>query len=282
MKKTKIQRAYSASRASDSWAEPYLSMVKEFDEEGHETLEIKYFDDGSVESKLVWEYDAQGKKTREQSYLEGEELAEDHRFEYGPDGKLQAIEIHYGDGSSSRKTYERQPGRTTVLTHDDEGELEEKEVVWHEADGLVLKRERYSFAGTLEHREENSFDAARRLVRRLESGAGGAFESDLRFAYDDRGRLLQRVRYTQRGTVIDKVSFAYDDKDRVVENRVGSTYWLKFTYDDENHTETQERYRGNALEEHNLVRYSPEGLMLEEQTLERQTRFEYEFYDQTA
>jgi hypothetical protein len=76
------------------------------------------------------------------------------------------------------------------------------------------------------------------------------------------------------------LSFIYNENNKLIEQHVGNSYIIKYQYDDDLKTKTEQRYNSNGIIEYETVtKYFDDNLIAEEKNLRTTTRYFYEFWD---
>ncbi|MEA3444398.1 MAG: hypothetical protein U9R19_06680 [Bacteroidota bacterium] len=279
MKKINSVATTTYQKNGDELIEPYKSSYLEYNKNGNITCVAQYMPDGEVESKTISEYDENNRLIRQSEYFSEDEISEKAEYIRDEKGVLLEIKKNYADGSESTLSYRRSENTLTITTNDEDGELDEKEVVVFDANENIILKEIYDYNNKLQEKYENEFDEKGHLVKQTEFTSGGMFSLTSELKYDDEGRVLSQVSYNNKKELTHKLIFKYDDKGRVVEQHVSNAYVMKTEYDDENHSQFETRTNIQGMVDiEKFSQFDEHGNILEEQEGFIVTKYEYKYF----
>jgi len=252
----------------------------EYDINGNEVINTSYFNDESVETKILTKFNDKNLKIEEITYGQDDEFAEKSVFYWNENNKLAKQEIVYLDESKSVKTFERNSSDNSLVITlvDEEGELEEKEILKFNETGEIIEKVVFDETEKIIEKIENEY-SDNLLIRQIEFGDNDKLAYDRRFKYDENKNLVKRITLNEKEEVIHSVSYTYDDFKRVVEQLINNNFILRFTFDDENRVNTEERLLTTGMIQYQKIsKFNEENLLTEEEGTEGTKVFEYEYF----
>lgn len=279
MENTKKVKRLKATTSYNNSDVKYLSAIHEYDENGNQTLDASFSEDGETENKTISIYDNKNRRTEILIYFDNEQLSSHSIFEYNENDKIINEAIKYNDGSSSIKIYNYEKNKTTIIQTDDEGELEEKEVLILDEAERVIERIIYDDTNTQKERHQNTYSEDGTLINRIEYGQKNDFVAERQFKYDENKNLIMRKSVNQKGGIIDLIKYKYNEQNKLVEQEMKNHFIVKYIYDEEKREMIEERYHANGiLVQRTLSRFNADRFLVEEQHLEHTITYEYELY----
>lgn len=281
MKKVKTITGYTTLNGTNPDETRYKSSYTEYDKAGNETLLVTYFDNGEIENKTVQKFDANGHRIEEINYISEDEISDKKTFTRNEKGKLTEQTIAYADGSESIKkyTHEDDDKLVSIITKDDEGNLEEKEIVKLNEAGNIIERRVFDDEDQLVEKQVNEYNEHQHVIKRTETNEQGNI-IERTFTYNEKQNMIKRISTTGDKKLIDLIKLTYDDKDRVTEQEIANTYIMKYEYNDEENSVKEERYLPNGMMDYQSVAfYDEDDLLIEDQKPLSITKYEYEFFE---
>jgi len=255
----------------------------EFDMYENETFSVKYFEDGGIEHKVVAKFDEKGKKTEEINYFDENEISEHYYFTRNSAGLVENVKIKYADGSESIKYYKRENNnkQITITTVDDNGDLEEKEILIFDDNENVLERTLFDEDNKQTEKHINTYNDKNQLLHHKEFDADNKLSSEKEYEYNEAGSLLKRITYTPSGKIVDFIMMTYDAQNRPIEHKLGNRYTIKYSYNEAENIQIEERYKPNGVLEHRAeLKFDDENRLLEEIMPYGKKVYLYEFYNE--
>ncbi len=248
--KIKSIKKYSfqfGQRSFGNWAdvedEPVLSSVTQYDEQGHLFEEIKYNSDGEIEERHHYKYDNAGRVVEYKMEMPLDEVEESTRTTRNEKGFATCIQKFYGDDGGEKRDfiYNNLDEVESISHYDEEGVLEQKEVLSYDDKKRLVKREVYDENNSLnkvttflygdndQPVEQNEFDSKNNLL------------SKVAFTYDDHGNEIKVLQTNEKGEKTTVIITQYDDLHRPVHRKSSGFYTriTQYAYDE----------KGNLTEE---------------------------------
>ncbi len=258
----------------------YISAFLERDKQGNIILSETYFAPNELESKIISKHDEDGNKIEEINYLSEDEISEHFFFHRDIKGKILKEELNYADGSKSIKLYLRNETEKTltITTQDEDDNIEEIEFLKFDSNKQVIEKILHNENNKMKEKTLYEYDDSQRIRKRTEYGANETLIVERNFFHDEKGNLIKQFGVKNK-KLLDSVVFQYDEKNRVVETQIANQYLIKYSYDDENHSQTEERFAPNGMLEFQQISFfNEDGLLVEEQIGELTKKYEYTFY----
>lgn len=255
-----------------------------FDLSGNEIENIFFFSNGTIESRTTSHFNEKNNKTEQISYSEENEFAEKSTFFWNENNKLEKEVIEFADDSKSIRIFERnsKDNSLTMNLIDEDDELEEREIIHFNSSGEITEKKIFDENEELVEKVENVY-VDNFLRNQKEFGKDDELISEKNFTYDEKGNMIKRITLNEKNQVINSVILSYDDLNRVVEQNINNSYYIIFTFDDENRTHTEERvYPNGVLQYRKVSKYDENNLITEEDGTEGKKKYVYEFYDEIA
>ncbi len=283
MKNFKTITAHTTTKTEEGNEICYKSSYMEYDTQGNLIRSEIYSSENEITEKNIAIYNDNVYLVEEWNYLEDDELNEHHIFERDSNGKIQREIIKFADNSESYKTYtyNEQGNVISITIIDDEDYLEEKEIMKYDDKGNVIEHiffdedEKQKEKFLIEYDNDNKKIAQKEFGKELKN-----YFIERKYSYDENGNPLKQIILNRKGNLIESLKFTYDEKNRLVEQQISKSYLRKFIYDDENHTKTEQRFRGNGVMEYEAIsHYNEQGLLQEEEIGTAKIKYEYEYYE---
>jgi len=256
-------------KSDDCIKQSYL----EFDALQNETLSISYGNDGEILEKIEKEFDDKGRKISEQFYLAETETEEKSELKYNSKGEIAEEWQYFMDGTILVKKYQRNDDTKTLTISyfiDDE-ETEEKEIIRYNDKGLIVERKTWDDFGTLtEHHQIEYADGL--PVLDVEP------QYRTEYTYNASNELIKQVKRSTKGALIEAFVYEYDDKARLIRQQIVNQYEMKYIYNDEENTRTEQRFNSSGMLEFEKITLYENGNKVEELIPTGTIKYEYEFY----
>ena len=188
----------------------------EYDQNGKETLEVKYNAKGRIEEKFENKYDDKGNLLEEITYLDGRDIAEHKTYERDNDGRIIKAFKHYLDESKDtiEYSYNDKGLLLEVKTIDSYGEVEAKEISEYEEGKLTL-REKYEYDELME-KDTYVYDDKGNVIENehwTEEGGVVKFVNE----YDEQKDLVKALIYNKDEKLVAKSLYTYNDQHKIIE-----------------------------------------------------------------
>ena len=139
---------------NDELVNPYKSSFIEYDIDNNVICSIEFAADGGVESKTISEYEKKHLK-KQYEYFSEDEIGEQSEYFRNEEGVVEKIIKNYADGSVSNILFEREGKQLSIITNDEDGELDEKEVLIFDDKKQLISKEIYDYNNKLQEKYEN-------------------------------------------------------------------------------------------------------------------------------
>lgn len=259
----------------------YVSSVLEYDENQNETLSVNYTLTGELDGKEESRYDAAGNKIENLHYFTEDEVSNHHFFEFNADNRLLKERISYADGSETIRSYARdtQNNAITITSVDDEGDLEEKEIVKLDAENRMLEQTIWDEDELIKEHHIIERDDDGRVVKMINLDEHGKTISQTLQEFNQAGNITKRISLNAKGALADSVLYSYDEQNRLIETKVGSRLLIKNEHNDEKGSETEIRVNASGMvEDRNTTYLNEHGRITKEEGLDANIEYEYEYY----
>ncbi len=261
----------------------FLSAITTYDEKGNMLVSVNYAAPDEIEDKTEFKYDSKGRKTQEINYLSEDEISDKKEITYDDQDKVTSEEISYADGSKSIKQYEyNQEGHLiSIVQVDEDDEPEEKEVIVTDDKGRPKEKQYYDYNDKLKERHFFEYDQQGRVIKRLDLGRKKKdFIAERHFTYDEQGNITKRLSLNKKGELIDIVKISYNEQGKMTENNINNKFLIRYTYDEENKTQLQERILPDGTVEYtSLSKFNEDGLLIQEEDPFKKVVYKYSFQD---
>jgi hypothetical protein len=281
MKKIKTISAYTYD-AQDASDEGFMSSFTELDEKGNVIMTASYISENELETKSEIRFDDAGNKTEELSYISEDEVGEHIFYKRNSAGNIIAEEIQYFDGSISYRTYihDNIENTLSIIMKDEEDAIEEKEFIRYDQNGNVIERITIDENEKIKEKHVNEFNEKNLIINRKETDNTGNLTAERKYTYDEDGNMTQRLTINRKGNLMELVTHKYDERGRMIENYAKNLYLIKYIYNTEEKTITEERYLPNGMIESTSVsKFDEDNLLIEEDNMVRKIVYKYEFFE---
>lgn len=282
----------SAGNSKDQ--EHWLYSQSEFDKNGNLTEQTVYSQSGSMMERTVNEYNEKGFLIREKYFVDEGSASEEKSYERNENGLIVKEFMHYADGSfdTTVYNYDSQSRITTMITTNDEGEIEK--VVIHEyRDDFLVSIRVLDGEETLLKLDEYKYDEKGNSVEHKRVDSENNEESFTVTIYNNHGRKQEETVFDEDGDILSQTFYEEDEKGRlntIREEGVEKNLLITFSYDEHGNATRQEETDGEGkqlvlvqreFDEHNNMTRSEvyvdgQGLTLPQHY---EILFEYSFYD---
>lgn len=279
MNKTKSISCFQVSGPDIPVEEGFLSSYVLMDADGRHLEERSYSDNGELETKTFAKYNEQGHLVEEINYMSEDEISEKLSYERNSDNKIGKITIEYADGSKSFKKFSYGQNSLEISTTDDEGESEGKEIRGFDSNGNLIEKVIFDDFNNLEEKEIITYYEGNLVKSKTIYDKNDQIEMIVNYNYDEKLNLVSYIKTNAKNQIIDKVLFSYDEYNQLVEQQIGSHYIVRFKYDNETNTQTEERYdMTGALKFVVTTRFDSDKRVLVEETPLYTKKYIYDLY----
>lgn len=256
----------------------YTNSYSEYDENGNETLSIDYDESGSVVSKTVTKYDDKNRRIEIQIFSDEDELNETHSFEYAPDGRISQETIEYQGGYKSVKSYSHSTNGLTIITVDEDGNEEEKEVLVSDDNGNVTEHTITDYNGEQSLHQVSEYADGKLIISKNLDKDGNEINHRI-FKYQDDGKLSFIGILNPGKELLDSYSYQYDEKGREIMQTIGTRGKISTEYDDEKHTTTVVTSTGTGqIVNQTVTSFNEDGMTIREEDFGTVRDYEYTLY----
>jgi hypothetical protein len=219
-------------------------------------------------------------------------------YTYDEQGRDLETRIDY-EGYSEIQKFAHKDGFTEIIMEDEEGELENRQLIWYDREKRIVKTEVFNERNELEQKQERTYtDSGKELSVKTFEGESDQW-TEQSYSYDDHGNQIGS-RY-KNDTGLDEKVFdrTFDSQDRVVKLVQDGQQQVEFEYEGENymsqsifniaqikqlaaHTEfyTENKQPVKTVSTHNIRSYAVDSnAVLKSGVASYEYHFENEYYD---
>lgn len=277
MKKIKTITTKAESKIDNS---VFISSFTEYDETGNTLCQITYRAENLVENKTTFKYDENGKIIEEVEYLDEDEIAESTTYKRNSDGKIALASIVYSDGAISNRDYNYNGNSLVVNIKDEDNESEGIEnYLFDEKDNIIAK-EIVDCYGNVEEKEISEYDSNNNIIKKTEFDEENMPSLISIYSYNQKQELLLIKRLNSDGELIEEIHLKYNEKGKLIEQQFGTTYLVKYEYNEDDGSRKEERFNANGEMEFQAISFfDEEGFLRKEDNFFATINYEYTFFE---
>lgn len=255
--------------------EIFKQAYREYDENEHQLVSISYTHDGEIGEKIERKYNDKGQKVLETFFLAETDTNEKTEIKYNQNNQIEEELQYFMDGSILKKQYIRNDDDNFLLIKffDDNEETDEKEEIKYDASGNILERKIWDDFGALTEHHIIEYENGN-PVKDTEPGFVTQYK------YDENNDLIKQVKRNHKGDLVEAFTYQYDEKGRITEQSIVNHYLMKYIYDDENNTRTEQHINSAGVVEQEKITYYDDNIIREEKIPGGKIKYEYEFFDE--
>ena len=236
----------SVSDAEDG--KGFLEQKLVYDANGNVLFDAYYSESNILEHKIERIFDDKELLKSELLYYSEDEVAEEMNLERDSKNKIVKKIKKYAEGgnSYSEYTYNDAGLLVEITTNDDEGDIEEQQIIEYSGE-LIIKKTIINSYNEVESIESFIYDSESRVIEHVSEDSQN-YEL-LKRIYD--GELLASIEiYDKSGNGLKKYDYVYNEEKLLSEIRergkMGSSF-TKFNYDEHGNDILEELYIGESL-----------------------------------
>ncbi len=215
----------------------YLYSKTTYDENGNVIEDERFDAQGNPEEKEVKSYDDEGRLTESKSILHGE-VAEHKSYEY-QNGKLKREYVHYVDGAKDTIAYEYEDGELKEKLFYDEDQELEKSISFEREPGKLSEITKDEDGGVIEEKQQVYEDDL--LVEESYTDHFSGTSYRVKYSYDDSGKEKASQRFDSEGGLLESVEKTYDEDGNLIRMEdVENQRVVVMEYDDQGNNILQE------------------------------------------
>ncbi|MCQ2974975.1 MAG: hypothetical protein MJ211_09200 [Bacteroidales bacterium] len=264
---------------SKDTGEKYKRAYTEYDENGNEIVSIDYDFSEAINAKNLTKYDDNNRKIQMQIYTEEDVINETHFYFYNEDGKILKEEIDYSEESKSIKNYNYDANNLTIVTVDENNEIEEKEIIIRNEDNNIIEHKVFDYEGNQTIHEILEY-SDKKLTLQKNFDEKDNLTNQRYYKYNDKGQIIFVGVANSRRELLDSSTYEYDEKGREIVRTIGTRGKISTEYNDDEHTVTSITQTGSGqIISQTITTLNEENQTLKEEDFANITDYIYEYFD---